>query len=325
MAKDQNSKIETLRKWKARLLKIAAFALVGIGISIVYGIILSILGTESSLVGILMEILTLSVLICVVLAVLIEGIIFFLSDLELKMDGLKKQEKKLTRWIVILLICIGVLAVSESAAFFLNGLNVVIFDDFWSFTNFTGGIITGLMPLIFLMVLSAFLVLASLAIVKTLIFFCLLAAKEWKLAAKNFIALAITVVLSVTLFFLIASALSPGSSRAKARDAKRMSDMRQMVSAQEMYHGETGKFLVSKTMPPAVGTYLDPVPLDPSNSGDHVYRTIDNINDPQKFCYYAYLEEELNLSPGKYYTSSHAGNFKRAAPPKTLDECAEGD
>jgi hypothetical protein len=70
---------------------------------------------------------------------------------------------------------------------------------------------------------------------------------------------------------------------------------------------------------------LDPVPLDPSNSGDHVYRTIDNINDPQKFCYYAYLEEELNLSPGKYYTSSHAGNFKRAAPPKTLDECAEGD
>ena len=117
-----------------------------------------------------------------------------------------------------------------------------------------------------------------------------------------------------------------GDSRSKARDARRQSDMRQLVSAQEMYYGYSDKYLTSAAYPAAIGTFLNPTPNDPGggtavscSQADpaFVYCTIDNTHDPQKFCYYTRLES------GEYFTSSHAGNFRRNTKPTTLDECAE--
>jgi len=56
--------------------------------------------------------------------------------------------------------------------------------------------------------------------------------------------------------------VSMSGAREKARDAKRQSDMRQLVSAQSMYSADTtgGTYLVSATMPTAISTYLNPVP-----------------------------------------------------------------
>jgi prepilin-type N-terminal cleavage/methylation domain-containing protein len=123
--------------------------------------------------------------------------------------------------------------------------------------------------------------------------------------------------------------VSMGGARAKARDARRMADMRQMLSAQEMYYGDYDKYLESATLPGAIGTYLNPVPADPgggtpvvcTGTGAFTYCTVTNVGTSQKFCYFAYLEQNASLP---YFTSSHGGNFKKAAKPSSLDDCATG-
>lgn len=121
---------------------------------------------------------------------------------------------------------------------------------------------------------------------------------------------------------------SYGNARSKARDARRQSDMRQLVSAQEMYYEENDKYLTSAAMPTAIGDYMPKVCSDPGGGTAiacsqpepaFVYCAIDNTADAQKFCYYGKLEN------GGYYTASHNGNFKRSSAPETLDECGQGD
>ncbi len=124
--------------------------------------------------------------------------------------------------------------------------------------------------------------------------------------------------------------VSMGGARAKARDARRMADMRQMVSAQEMYYGDNDQYLTSATLPAAISTYLNPLPADPGGgtvvactqaAPAFIYCTIDNTASVQKFCYYARLEQNATLP---YFTSSNGGNFKKAAKPTSIDDCATG-
>ena len=122
--------------------------------------------------------------------------------------------------------------------------------------------------------------------------------------------------------------VSMGGARAKARDARRMSDMRQMVSAQEMYYGINDNYLMSAAVPAAIGTFLNPVPSDPGGgtvvactlaAPAFVYCTIDNTAAPQQFCYYARLEQDAT---NPYITGTHGGVFKKTAKPGTLATCA---
>ena len=99
----------------------------------------------------------------------------------------------------------------------------------------------------------------------------------------------------------------------EARDAKRMSDMRQLISAQEMYYGANNRYVEFAGYPDAIGTYLV-APKDPLTGKG--YGAIGNVGDNQKFCYYA------NLGDGSYYSASHGGNFNLGKEPKTLAECA---
>lgn len=109
--------------------------------------------------------------------------------------------------------------------------------------------------------------------------------------------------------------VSMGGARKSARDAVRKSDMRQLISAQELYYGANDAYLTSATYPTAIGAYMVDTPNDPS--GGAAYNTITNVGDAQKFCYWAVLE-----SPVGYYTASHGGNFTKTAAPATLDGCA---
>lgn len=67
-------------------------------------------------------------------------------------------------------------------------------------------------------------------------------------------------------------------ARERGRDAERKSEMRQMQTAFEMYRADQGTYppspLPACDTPLAVGstTYMQKVPCDPSNSGQHVYR-----------------------------------------------------
>ena len=124
-------------------------------------------------------------------------------------------------------------------------------------------------------------------------------------------------------------------SQIKARDAKRQSDMRQLVSAQEMWYGDKDRYYICgesggdckgkpDNLPESIDPYINDLPEDPLNKGtvcgqDYIYCGLNNVGEKEKFCFYAKLEG------GGYYTSSHAGNVKRVAAPKTLDECAKAD
>ena len=121
------------------------------------------------------------------------------------------------------------------------------------------------------------------------------------------------------------------------RDARRTSDMRQLVSAQEMWYGDKDKYYTCRVKsgdcggkprayPAQIGVYLPTMPQDPleGKSGaktdvcgqSYSYCGLANAVYPQAFCYYAKLEN------GGYYTASQAGNFKRSTAPKTFKECA---
>jgi prepilin-type N-terminal cleavage/methylation domain-containing protein len=128
--------------------------------------------------------------------------------------------------------------------------------------------------------------------------------------------------------------VSMGGARQKARDAKRMSDMRQLLSAQEMYYGEKDAYYpVSTDNSVATGTIADgttvymTVPADPGSPASacsasptaNVYCAMANTGDLQKFCYFARLEGEA-----KYYTASQGGNVKKTTKP-TLATCNTAD
>jgi len=153
--------------------------------------------------------------------------------------------------------------------------------------------------------------------------------------------------------------VSMGGARSKARDAKRQSDMRQVISAQEMYYGNQDKYYAYNpatvdALPASIidgTTVFLTVPADPGGGTQHdcgsassankLYRycTINNSTsgDEQKFCYYAQLENEITnkgtctaAAPCPYITATNAGTFYKPAEPAgatatlKLGDCASG-
>ncbi|MFZ3100313.1 MAG: type II secretion system protein [Minisyncoccales bacterium] len=126
--------------------------------------------------------------------------------------------------------------------------------------------------------------------------------------------------------------VSMSGAREKARDAKRQSDMRQLVSAQSMYSSDTtgGTYLVgTATMPTAIGTYLNPVPKDPTTptptcplaTGAYGYCALANSGANNKyFCYYARLEKAVSDGGVNRYfvVASHAGSHLKITIPTAL-------
>ena len=114
-------------------------------------------------------------------------------------------------------------------------------------------------------------------------------------------------------------------AREAARDAVRKADMRQIAIVQTMYYGKHGHFYVynnndailTNDYPPSIPNFLPETPQDPLNEPPHVYYGIPNDANPQKFCYWAYLED------GTYYIASHAGNFVKTVAPTSLEDCAD--
>ncbi|MCU0653340.1 MAG: type II secretion system GspH family protein [Candidatus Pacebacteria bacterium] len=144
--------------------------------------------------------------------------------------------------------------------------------------------------------------------------------------------------------------LIEGGSRSKARDSKRISDMRQLMSAQEMYYGSQDVYMPFTPSSPdfmpveisdGVTTFIK-VPTDPGGGAvvacDHAsgipaytYCALDNDGEPQKYCYYARLENAIinkggctDLAPCPYMTVNHVGTFYKPAKPSDLDDCASG-
>lgn len=132
--------------------------------------------------------------------------------------------------------------------------------------------------------------------------------------------------------------VSLGGAREKARDAVRQSDMRQIITAQEIYYTDNDAYFKDAGAGdgiPAISTYLQAVD-DPSGGTRH-YIWADNTGAldcttdtydadiGQWFCAYAILEEDAVTSGSKnYFVATHLGSKKLedlAAAPTVATAC----
>jgi prepilin-type N-terminal cleavage/methylation domain-containing protein len=119
--------------------------------------------------------------------------------------------------------------------------------------------------------------------------------------------------------------VSLGGIRAKARDVRRMSDIRQIVLAMELAYSDDDQYIRSLETPDIIQSgsrvYLDPVPRDlrPGNPKyswrDNTIAALTNC-DAQNFCIYVELEEE------GYFAGSPKGTRELSSePPLAAGQC----
>ena len=135
---------------------------------------------------------------------------------------------------------------------------------------------------------------------------------------KGFTLIELLVVIAIIGILASIVLVSLGGARSKARDAQRQSDIRQIVTAQEMYYGDSGYYATSAgPAVPDIDPYLD-APTDPQGTNPYVW--LDNTAcDPiaQAFCAYATLENGDNL----YFAASEKGT-KALASTTNMTGCA---
>ncbi len=118
--------------------------------------------------------------------------------------------------------------------------------------------------------------------------------------------------------------VSLGGAREKARDAVRQSDMRQIITAQEIYYSDNDEYLKNDGAAgvPPISTYLQAV-SDPLSSQSYAWVTnVAALDCPvsqddfdasigQWFCAYAILEEDSTTDENIiYFVATNVGSKK---------------
>ena len=132
---------------------------------------------------------------------------------------------------------------------------------------------------------------------------------------RGFTLIELLVVIAIIGILATIVLVSLSGARAKARDAQRQSDIRQISLAMELFYDDAQSYATSATMLTAIGTYLPTVPEDPLNSDPYVYGWVDNSGDGQKYCVYATLEG------GTVFTASKNGTLSTSSAPTGDLDC----
>ncbi|MBZ1348291.1 MAG: prepilin-type N-terminal cleavage/methylation domain-containing protein [Candidatus Nealsonbacteria bacterium] len=123
-----------------------------------------------------------------------------------------------------------------------------------------------------------------------------------------------------------------------ARNSRRRSDMRTIHLAMEMYRinirrGVGYMAITSAPITPApptpgnrlttiaIGEILNPIPLDPSNTGDFIYRAFASPVGSTEFCIWARMEGIAPGTAGAVVAASERGVRDMAAAPASLIAC----
>ncbi len=123
---------------------------------------------------------------------------------------------------------------------------------------------------------------------------------------------------SIVLFFF-------GPSRKKAKDARRQTDIRNIMTAMEMCYDDDNKYPVitidgnnkvtNTSLASSLKTYLVSFPKSPGNES---YYGEDNDSNRQQYCIYAILE---SISPTTYFCASEKGTRSSTIVPILGDCC----
>lgn len=151
--------------------------------------------------------------------------------------------------------------------------------------------------------------------------------QSWPSRSKAFTLIELLVVIAIIGLLSSVVLVSTGPTRAKARDARRQADIRQIVSAMELCYddktcsggnGQQYPLISSGTGPTRITGYMDIMPKDPSTNVEYTWST--NVGVQNKYCVYARLEAP---SATTYFAASEKGinPALTTQPPSTLGTC----
>jgi prepilin-type N-terminal cleavage/methylation domain-containing protein len=152
---------------------------------------------------------------------------------------------------------------------------------------------------------------------------------------KGFTLIELLVVIAIIGILSTVVLVSLGPARTKARDSRRLSDLRQIGVAMEMRYADSAFWqelypsivAVTPNAIASIPTYLVAVPTDPMNVAPLQYtwttnNTVTTGGSPVRKYYCVYVKLETQTTP-TYFCSSSKGNNQKAYPAgaPTNDDC----